>query len=78
MSQEAQILQAIADHLGLSVEDLDRHASLRDELNLGPIELNDLLTDLSEKFDVNFTPEEIEDLKKVEDVIVLIEDNLLD
>lgn len=78
MSQEAQILQAIAEHLGLSVEDLDRHASLRDELNLGPLELNDLLTDLAKKFDVTFAPEEIEDLKKVDDIIVLVEDNLLE
>lgn len=77
-NQETIILQAIADHLGLSVEDLDRHASLRDELNLGPIELNDLLTELAEKFDITFNPEEIEDLKKVDDIIVLIEDNLLE
>ncbi|OGE19415.1 hypothetical protein A3J19_05170 [Candidatus Daviesbacteria bacterium RIFCSPLOWO2_02_FULL_41_8] len=78
MNQEAKILQAIAEHLGLSIEDLDRHALLRDELNLGPIELNDLLSDLSQKFDVSFSAEEIEELKKVDDVIVLIEDNLLD
>ncbi len=78
MSQETQILQAIAEHLGLSPEDLDRHASLREELNLGPIELNDLLSDLSQKFDVSFNEEEIEDIKKIDDLIVLIEDNLLE
>lgn len=78
MNQEREILEAIAEHLGLSVEDLDRKALLREELNLGPIELNDLLADLSKKFDVTFDPEETEDLKKVEDLIVLVEDNLLD
>lgn len=78
MNQEIQILQAIADYLGLSLEDLDRHASLRDELNLGPIELNDLLTHLSEKFDISFDETEIEDLKKIDDLIVLVEDNLLE
>lgn len=78
MNQEAQILQAIAEHLGLSVEDLDRHASLREELNLGPIELNDLLSDLSEKFGVSFDPDEVEDLKRIDDLIVLIEDNLIE
>ncbi len=77
-NQETAILQAIADHLGLSVEDLDRHASLRDELNLGPIELNDLLSELAEKFNVTFDPEDMENLKKVDDIIVLIEDNLLE
>ncbi|MBI2337863.1 hypothetical protein HYU95_01655 [Candidatus Daviesbacteria bacterium] len=78
MNQEIQILQAIADHLGLSVEDLDRHALLREELNLGPIELNDLLADLSQKFDVSLNDVEIEDLKKIDDLIVLVEDNLLE
>ncbi|MBI2196738.1 acyl carrier protein [Candidatus Daviesbacteria bacterium] len=78
MNQEGEILQAIADHLGLSVEDLDRNSLLKEELNLGLIELNDLLSDLSQKFDVSLSPEEIEDLKKVNDIIVLIEDNLLD
>lgn len=78
MNQEKEIIEAIAEHLGLSPEDLDRHALLREELNLGPIELNELLSDLSQKFDVSFDSEEVEDLKKVDDLIVLIEDNLLD
>lgn len=78
MIQEKDILEAIAEHLGLSIEDLDRHALLREELNLGPIELNDLLSELSEKFDVTFDPSETQDLRKVDDLIVLIEDNLLD
>lgn len=78
MSQELQIIKAIAEHLGLSVEDLDRHASLREELNLSPIELNDLLSDLSRKFDVNFDAEDTENLKNVDDLIILIEDNLID
>lgn len=78
MVKDIQIIQAIAEHLGLSPEDLDRHASLREELNLGPIELNDLLSDLSRRFDVGFSAEEIETLEKVDDIIALVEDNLID
>lgn len=78
MNQEIKIIQAIAEHLGLAPEDLDRHALLREELNLGPIELNDLLSDLSQKFDVSFDTVEIEDLKTIDDLIILIEDNLLE
>lgn len=78
MNQEIKIIQAIAEHLGLSPEDLDRHALLREDLNLGPIELNDLLSDLSSKFDVSFDEEDIEDLKRIDDLIVLVEDNLID
>ena len=77
MNQEIEIIKAIAEHLGLSVEDLDRHASLKEELNLDQIELNDLLLDLSQKFNVSFDAEEIEGLKTVDDLIVLIEDNLI-
>lgn len=73
-----EIIQVIAEHLGLSPEDLDHQALLRDELNLGPIELNDLLSQLSQHFSISFEPEEIEGLKKVEDLIVLVEDNLID
>lgn len=78
MIKDIQIIKAIAEHLGLSIEDLDRHALLREDLNLGPIELNDLLSDLSQKFDISFTAEETEDLKTIDDLIILIEDNLLE
>ncbi len=78
MNTEAQIIQAIAEHLGLSAEDLDRGANLRDELGLGPIELNDLLSDLSQKFKVSFESDEVESIQTVDDLIVLVEDNLLE
>ena len=78
MPTEVEIIKAIAEHLGLSPEDLDRHALLLEELGLGLVELNDLLSYLSQKFDVSFTPADTEDLKKVEDLIVLVEDNLLE
>lgn len=78
MPTTTDIIQAIAEHLGLAPEDLDRQALLKEELNLDPIELNDLLSDLSRRFNISFKGEDVEELKKVEDIIVLIEDNLLD
>lgn len=75
---DIKVVQIIAEYLGLSPEDVDRHALLGEELNLGPIELHDLLTELSQKFNVTFDDVDIEDLKKVDDLIVLVEDNLLD
>lgn len=77
MAEAVEIIKAIAEHLTLSPEDLDRHAMLREDLNLGPIELNDLLNFLSEKFDLVLRPEEVEKLETVDDLIVLIEDNLI-
>lgn len=78
MPTSTDIIAAIAEHLGLNPEDVDRHALLSEELNLGPIELNDLLLSLSHKFNISFDPSEMSELKKVDDIIVLVEDNLLD
>lgn len=78
MPTSVDIIKAIAEHLGLNAEDLDRNAHLHEELGLGPIELNDLLLSLSQKFNITIEPEEVEDLRKVEDIVSLIEDNLLD
>lgn len=77
MNNEVEIIKAIAEHLGLSPEDLDRKALLKEDLNLGPIELNDLLDYLSKKFDISLPPDEAENLTKVEDIIILVEDNLI-
>ncbi len=76
MSQE-KIIATIAEYLGLTPQDVDRHASLREELNLGSIELNDLLNHLSQEFDVSFEPEDVAELTTVDDLIVLVEDNLI-
>ena len=78
MVDTKDIIKAIAEHLGLSPEDVDRNASLQEELGLSPIELNDLLAYLSLQFDVTFKQEELEHLTKVEDLISLVEDNQLD
>jgi len=75
---EKEILLAITEHLGLSLEDIDRNALLREDLSLGPIELNDLLNNLSQKFKITFAPSDVDELKKVEDIIILVEDNLLE
>ena len=78
MVTSLEIIKAIAEHLGLNAEDIDRHALLREELNLGPIELNDLLSDISSKFNITFDPSDIENLHKVDDLVNLVEDSLLD
>lgn len=78
MNTEAEIIKAIAEHLGLFPEDLDRQTNLKDELNLNPIELNDLLFFLSQRFNVIFGDVDTKDVKKIDDLIVLVEDNLLE
>lgn len=77
MPNTKDILESIAEHLGLSPEDIDSKAFLREDLNLGPVELNDLLNFLSKKYDIVFEPQDTENLNTVEDLILLVEDNLI-
>jgi acyl carrier protein len=72
--QQKEIIDEIAKYLGVTPQDIDPHASLSEDLGLGPIELSDLLSALSEKFSITFDPEEVEDLNSVSDVIMLVED----
>lgn len=78
MPTSQDIIKAIAEHLGLAPEDLDQHSLLQEDLGLGPIELNDLLSDLSQKFNISFEEDEVASLQKIEDLVSLVEDNLID
>lgn len=77
MTTQTEMIKAIAEHLGLNPEDLDRNTLLKEELGLDPIGLNDLLLDISGKFNISFDPQDAENLHKVEDLLLLVEDNLL-
>ena len=61
MNTQKEVIAAVADFLGLSPGDLDRGSELVEDLNLGPIELNDLISHLSEKFNVILSTEDISD-----------------
>jgi len=77
MIDQSEIVAAIAENLGLAPADIDRHALLQEDLNLGPVELSDLLSNLSSRFQIHFDPEELEGIRTVDDLIVLVEDSLL-
>jgi acyl carrier protein len=77
MPNQKEIMSQMAEILGLSVADLDKESDLREDLNLGPLELNDLVNQLSNHFDVVLDPEELSGVKTVDDLVILIEDNLI-
>ncbi len=72
------VIAEIAKHLGVTPQDIDPQASLSEDLGLGPVDLADLLSALSEKFEVAFEQGEIERFRTVNDVIVAIEDSSLE
>lgn len=78
MPTSENIIKAIAEHLGLVPEDLELGSLLQDELELGPLELNDLLLHLSQRFNISFETQDMENLHKIEDLVLLVEDKLLD
>lgn len=77
MNDSKEIVESIAEALSVSAADIDRQADLREDLNLGPIELNDLLTTLSQKYEITFEPEDVASLQTVDDLVALVEDNLI-
>lgn len=77
MNTEVEIRKAIAEHLGLAPDELDRNASLRDDLALSPLEINDLLEALKQRFKIDFESDEAANVQTVSDLIVLVEDNLI-
>ncbi len=78
MHQQLKIIEEIATHLGITTADIDLHASLKDDLGLGAIEIADLLADLATKFEVNFDPADTARIETVNDLVVMVEDLMLE
>lgn len=71
---QQQVIEEIAKHLGVTVQDIDLNASLSEDLGLGPMEQADLLNAVSVKFNITFDPQDIENVSTVHDIIVMVED----
>ncbi len=74
MELQKQIIAEIAQHLGVTPQDIDPDASLQEDLGLGPIEMADMIAALAATFNVTFSPIEVQRLHTVNDLIELIED----
>lgn len=71
---QTEVIAEIAKHLGVTPQDIDANAELSDDLGLGPVEMADLIAAISQKFDVNFHPQDLAQIKSVHDLIVAVED----
>lgn len=78
MSSQQQIIEAIAEGLILPPADIDLESSLKDDLGLNPVEIADLLDNLSRKFNIIYDPSETGQVKTIGDLVELIEDKLLE
>ncbi len=77
-NQTIEIVAAIAKHLAVTPQDIDLHSSLEKDLGLGPLEKADLLSNLSQQFNVTFDPKELEGIETVNDLVVMVEDLLIE
>lgn len=73
-----QVIEEIAKHLGITVADIDPNASLAEDLGLGPIELADLLSAISAKFNITFDSTDVTELHLVNDIIEAVEDKSIE
>ena len=71
---EKEVITEIAKHLGVTPQDIDVNADLADDLGLGPVEMADLIGAISQKFGVNFNPQDLSSIKSVHDLVVVVED----
>ncbi|MBI2593413.1 acyl carrier protein [Candidatus Daviesbacteria bacterium] len=71
---QIEVIAEIAKHLGVTPQDIDISAGLSDDLGLGPVELADLISAISQKFDVAFDNSDLQNIKTVSDLVVAVED----
>ena len=78
MHEEKEIIEEIAKYLGVAPTDVEPGKFLREDLELGPIEINELLNALADKFNVVFDPNAAEEIDKVEDLVAMVEDLMIE
>lgn len=71
---QTEVIAEIAKHLGVTPQDIDIGAGLSDDLGLGPVEMADLISAISQKFDVIFSSADLQSIKTVNDLVVAVED----
>lgn len=78
MTDQKQIVEAIAEDLALPAADIDMEASLQSDLGLNPVEVADLFESLSVRFNVIFEQSDTHQVQTVGDLVEMVEDKLLE
>lgn len=73
-SFQTELIAEVAQHLGVTPQDIDVNASLADDLGLGPVETADLINAISQKFSIAFDSSDLVNIKTVHDLVVAVED----
>jgi len=68
-----KILNTIGDFLGL--DQVQKNQYFYDDLNIDPLDFADLILKIEQKYKLTIPKDEIIEIKKVDDLIKIIEDN---
>lgn len=71
-----QIYNLISEQLGVETAKITPEAHFADDLNAGGVEMEELITKLQEKLDVELDLQKVKEIEKVDDLVHLVFDKL--
>lgn len=74
---ERKIKMILADHLDINLQEITKHASLRDDLGLDSFGAVEFIFELENKFELKIPDEDLKNIKTVSDVVKYITSQVL-
>ncbi len=71
-----KVKNVIAKQIGVEVEELNKDASLTDDLGIDSLEIFEIVMSLEEEFDIEIPNEDIENIKTVEEISRYVESKI--
>ena len=74
MSNKELVLKEVADFFKLSVDEINEDMDFFDDLNADSLDSIELVLEIEKRIDIELTDEDIDSIRKVKDLIRLVED----
>lgn len=69
-----KLKELLADNFGIDPQEVDESAYFEEDLNLGEYELIELISELEEYYQIEFEPEDKEELDTIGSLITILRD----
>lgn len=69
ISVDTQVKEVIIEHLGVETEKVTNNATFVQDLDVDSLDAMDLLLGMNEEFDIKITPEQLDQIHSVQDMI---------
>jgi acyl carrier protein len=76
MSVEKKILHTIAEQLGINEDEIDKDASLIDDMGADSLDIVELVMAMEEEFEMEIPDEDAEKISTVQDIIDYVQQRL--